>query len=520
MNKTFVKRLLVIAILLINLNSLAQRPVVPLNKNIQTQYQYYNLKTDNHISFQSDFNNQLDSVISYPNDSVFISQRRFKWFWRKMLNENFVSIRHPNASFHFNPLLQLEKKKDLENGKEYSINTRGIEIFGNIGQKVRFSSSFRENQAFFPDYIDQRAAKRLVVSGQGAWKVFNESGRDYAMASGFVSVDATQFLNIRLGHGKHFIGTGYRSLLLSDNAFNYPYLQLVFKYKKLRYTTIITELQNFEGEYYYYHKRKHASFYYLSYKPWSFIEVGLFEAVNWRTSDDKTYIRKMPALFYLPVIYANSAINGINNQHNSLIGLNFNIRPYKYALLYGQFAFDKQEKYAWQGGVKMFDVLHEMIQKHQLSIVAEYNYAAPYTYSHTIQQQAYTHYNDELAHPLGSGFTEFIVKSTYKFNRLELDARYSKATTSTDTLNTNFGVSLFIPYQADIPNKNNTVGEKNKTKIEYIDLKARWILNSKTRLQFYVGYTKRIFNSEFVNNYHSWTYFGIATQLNNFYYDY
>ena len=42
-------------------------------------------------------------------------------------------------------------------------------------------------------------------------------------SSGFVSVEASDNFIVQFDHGKHFIGDGYRSLLLSDNSFNYPF---------------------------------------------------------------------------------------------------------------------------------------------------------------------------------------------------------------------------------------------------------------------------------------------------------
>ena len=80
-------------------------------------------------------------------------------------------------------------------------------------------------------------------SFQGAWKDFNETGKDYSSVSAYISYSPWSFLNIQAGHGKHFIGNGYRSLLLSDNAFNYPYLKLLFNYLNLVLKLIISFLQ-------------------------------------------------------------------------------------------------------------------------------------------------------------------------------------------------------------------------------------------------------------------------------------
>ena len=49
---------------------------------------------------------------------------------------------------------------------------------------------------------------------------------------------------IQFGHGKHFIGDGYRSLLLSDNAFNYPFLRIQTSFWRVQYTNLYAEMQD------------------------------------------------------------------------------------------------------------------------------------------------------------------------------------------------------------------------------------------------------------------------------------
>ena len=64
-----------------------------------------------------------------------------------------------------------------------------------------------------------------MAYGQGRVKSFEE-GYDFNMASSRITYTPTDYLNIQLGHDKHFIGNGERSLLLSDLSFNYPFIRL------------------------------------------------------------------------------------------------------------------------------------------------------------------------------------------------------------------------------------------------------------------------------------------------------
>ena len=121
---------------------------------------------------------------------------------------------------------------NLSVGYEYQeslnafVNTRGFIIDGFIGDRVSFQTTFLENQAIFPNYIDSLIRTQdYVIPGQGRGRTFYNNGFDYARSSGFVSIEASRNFTIQFGHGKHFIGDGYRSLCRSDNSFNYPFLR-------------------------------------------------------------------------------------------------------------------------------------------------------------------------------------------------------------------------------------------------------------------------------------------------------
>ena len=102
-------------------------------------------------------------------------------------------------------------------------NTRGVRIDGNASQFLSFTSSFYENQATFPQYISQKIASSLVIPSQGYYKPYGNKGYDFAWVEGNLSILAAKNLILEIGYGKRFFGEGYRSLLLSDYSFVYPY---------------------------------------------------------------------------------------------------------------------------------------------------------------------------------------------------------------------------------------------------------------------------------------------------------
>ena len=70
----------------------------------------------------------------------------------------------------------------------------------------------------------------------------NFEGYDYFDAEGYVGLDVSRNVALELGHGKHMLGNGMRSLLLSDTGDNYFYVKLNTRIWKLQYQNIWAEL--------------------------------------------------------------------------------------------------------------------------------------------------------------------------------------------------------------------------------------------------------------------------------------
>ncbi len=177
-------------------------------------------------------------------------------FFDKVFYDDLLKVKYIDKSSGYdrkfnlsiNPVFNFIFGKDEKDAikEHFTNNTRGAWIKGQIGKKFIFETSFFENQSTFPTYLKNYCNATLIVPGQGRWKQFKKDGFDYAMANGVVHYQASKNFSIRLGTGKQKVGVGYRSLLLSDNAFNYPYLQLTansFK-QKVQYTQTYALLMN------------------------------------------------------------------------------------------------------------------------------------------------------------------------------------------------------------------------------------------------------------------------------------
>ena len=197
------------------------------------------------------------------------------------LNSNFISIKENDYFLALNPLFHFEIGED--NSSRY-INTRGFEIKGSIGSKLSFHSSFYENQMLLPDYINTFIENNSnVVPGVGIAKYtsLKDGLIDLYYSSGYINYNINSFFDIQLGHGKNFIGDGYRTMFISDNSFNYPYLKVTTDVWKLKYINLFSYFQdvNFDIDEAYISKSKFCAIHYLSGNIGERLNIGLFESI-------------------------------------------------------------------------------------------------------------------------------------------------------------------------------------------------------------------------------------------------
>ena len=91
-------------------------------------------------------------------------------------------------------------------------------------------------------------------------------------------------LTYSLGHGKHFIGDGYRSMMLSDNSFNYPYFKITTDVWKFKYVNLFSYFQdiNFDIDKPDISKSKFSAIHYLSTNIGERLNIGIFRIHNVR----------------------------------------------------------------------------------------------------------------------------------------------------------------------------------------------------------------------------------------------
>lgn len=470
---------------------------------------------------------------------------------RKFKQENLFIVNDTADKFYLtiDPLFNFEFGKDLADstGEKLYKNTRGFLVRGDIGKKISFETSFYENQATFPQYIDDyiKSTNDLfpqtsnysydVIPGQGRAKKFKLNAYDYAMTSGYVSYSPVKMLNIQVGNGKHFIGDGYRSLLLSDNAFNYPYARITTTYKNIQYTNLYTSFMNLTDggvktpphvERLF--QKKVGSFQMLSMNFFKRLQLGLFQGIIWEAADSANR-QHVNFNTFDPVIGVNTAVYGLNNKNNILLGATLKIKVTNSISFYGQYMLDDvysknnggdvKNKFGYQIGFRYFD----LFTIKNLHIQAEYNSVRPYTYSAENSQQSYSHYNQALAHPLGANFWEAVGFINYRLKDFFIEIKANYAVKGLDSLNTNYGGTIFksdnsFPITQPLDNIHTTQGLE--TIIMYQDIHISYLVNPSTNFNIVVGISNRIAKTEKSTGNTQFIYFGIRTSLANFYYDF
>lgn len=510
-----------------------------LSQNIPLNHSYLHLFSPNphtldnpsHTSIKSYNNIEIKSLIDTTLQKLY--QPRKNWIARKLFNEHFINIESDDYQLTINPLVNLVLGQDNNVDDLVYVNTRGIQFQGRIGDKFTFYSDFHENQALFPQYIQDYRNQNVVIPGEGKSKSFGENGaRDWGFATGLINYRPNKFFDFQFGQGKHFLGDGYRSLLLSDNAFTYPFLKITTSVWKLKYVNLFTQMsdiraRNTNGTY----VRKYVTSHYLSINLTKRLSVGLFESIIYEDSIgtrgyDINYLN--PIIFYRPVEFAVGSENG-----NVLMGLNLKFKLTNTAHLYGQIILDEfkldeirarsgwwANKFGFQLGGKIYDFLIP-----NLIVQSEVNMVRPYTYSHFNTFQNYAHYNQPLAHPLGANFVESVTHIAYRKNRIfgELEIMY--ASQGRDTLGSNWGTDVYRNYRDRNEDYGNEIGQGVNTKILYTDLKIGYLFNPKTNLRFQIGFTYRQFSPEvevgdLKRNTTKYFYAGLSTNLTNRYHDF
>ena len=483
-----------------------------------------------HTSFKPIVKSTIDGfteidkqIFRSGSDSAFIARRKHPWYWKKLLTESFVDAKKEKFTLRVDPLLNFEYGKDTIG--RLTMNSRGVAIYGDLSDKFSFTTGVLESQVFPEEYVSDYIKSRSVAPGQGRVKNFKKTGYDYSYSFGNISYSPSSHFNFQLGHGKQFLGDGYRSLLLSDVPSNYPYLRFTSTFKRFQYVNLWTafqEVKPYDSRTLVY-QRKHGSFTYLSYLLTKKIEIGLFEAIMFQSTDSNSN-NVLPLDVANPIIGVRTLKYGFRYKHNALIGFTAKANIIKQITAYGQLVIDdlnrkgekinKHNRYGYQIGIKFL----EPFKIKHLYLLAEYDHVNHYTYSPSVSYQSYTAFNEPLAHPLGANFNELlgIIRYCYKDAFFQLKYNYASTCIDPSIVYTGTDIFLYLPDNIfSLPDQQIIISNFN--------IEAGIIVNQKNKLQLVGGIHIRDFRSaeSLVNSKNtSFIYVALKTPISNLYNDF
>lgn len=461
--------------------------------------------------FISGFNVNADSVARLEKQLFGFREGR-GMAYRKLKYEQLLQVDSPGFHIGFDPLFLFEFGPDLQNKDTLFRNTRGVRLTASIGKSFYLETSFLENQARYPEYVRLLSDTLSIFPQQGRAKPFKRKGADFAMAWGSISWKPLTWLMIRAGHDKFFVGNGYRSLLLSDNAFVMPFAQVNLFGKKWSYTSVWSNLQTLRFGAYTFNplsepvfSRKGYSFQYLTYQPVRFLEAGLFFSTIWTG---------FPTFMASPV--PTGLLTG-STEVNNITGINLSARLSKHIQVYGQAVYNGKQRNGFQAGIRS---RHTGGIKN-LNLLAEYNRVSPYTYQGKSlwlnDLQGYHHYNQSLTHPLGAHFQEWVGMANYRFKDFFFRAKLNYYE---QWRNGNTVLPIFPPGDNNItlpapPPLNTRFGEGQAIIKSIKEFNLGFIVNRKTNLSLALGTIMSGGNMQ-----SNWFNISVGTRLWNQYIDF
>ena len=363
-----------------------------------------------------------------------------------------------NLDLHVNPALQFSLGNSNEAGTNtLFVNSRGLEIRGTIDEKVAFYTYLSENQARYPQYVNAVRDSTITIPYEGFWKQFNETGVDFLRAQGYIDFGLSESISAQLGYGKHFVGNGVRTLILSDYSNNYPYLRINTQTKLFDYTNVFAELiADVQGGSFGVlgasgFSKKYMALHQLNIKIRPNLTIGLFESIMYGDSVGGLKLEYLnPIIFYRVIEQQNGS------EDNAFVGLDFKWNIKKRVSLYGQLAIDELvvsevlSRNGWWGnkqGIQFGAKYIDALGVENLMVQGELNKVRPYMYAHEDGFTSYSHYNLALAHPLGANFTEYLGRVAYPPNeKWNIEGVLILASYGNDLDSINFGRDILKKY--------------------------------------------------------------------------
>lgn len=438
-----------------------------------------------------------DSLIKKTYDSLMNVgvKQRSTWLGRKVFNEHQIDVKGSNYTLYGDFLPDVGVGRDFSGHTSVWNTTIGYQMGGNIGKQFSFYGSIYENEAQFPAYITQLINSSYYIPGEGKDLDPSQNTKNWLYSSFLLSYTPVKYVNFTLGKDKTFIGDGYRSMLLSDFASNYPFFKINVTLGNVKYMTMYAFMDDPNAPKIPGDNSTRKKWGYFQYVDWNVskrFSVGLFQNVMAATRDSTGQKRGFDPSLASPFIFLPTMNNSEHDPDKNLLGLTSKFKIFNKTILYGQFALNEfraqdffsndgayTNKFGFQLGVRGADLFHVQ----GLNYLAEYNSAKPYTYSSFDQTSNYSQDDQPLADPFGANFREWVGILNYSVGRFDFQGQLDYAYFGLDVDGLDYGQNIFISYNNAVHKFGNYLGQGLATDYYYAQGKVAYLLNPKYNLR-------------------------------------
>ncbi len=501
-----------------------------INQDIQQSIDVLDVRNPG-FEFHSAFKPYLSSTLENFSDTSigYLHYPVKNFFLSKTFNEG--PDKHNQYNVQVLPIIDLQAGYDVLASKFVSETFGGAHAKLNINNDFTFALTAIGGRVTYPEFIDTTIQTTGLIPGLGRAFKNKDGSYSFSNLTGYLSYSPNKTFNFQLGKDKHFIGDGYRSLLLSDFSNNYPYFGINANIWRIQYNvwySWMQDLSRYDGS----QKslqNKYGTFHYLSFNALKEFNISFFENVVWQGTDTNR-VRTFDVNYLNPIVFYRPQEYSVGSPDNSMMGLNASAKLFKTLKLYAQAVADEfyfkeikarkgwwANKQGWQFGAKYINAF----KIKGLTLQAEYNEVRPYTYSHGSVQQNYANYGQALAHPFGANFKEYLGFVSYRANRWMLSFQGLSAIIGTDTMGSNMGQNIFLSYTTRPYEYGHKTTQGNKLHLMQSDIKFTYYLVPQMNLRVELGYIQRSIKDETWYQIQApYIYFGVKTSIHNFYRDF
>jgi len=416
-----------------------------------------------------------------------------QWFWRKLFNEHGFDEHTSEYTFFADFLPDLQLGREFTNKTTTYLNTRGYQLGGTIGTKFYFYSSGYEDQGRFPTYYKEYVNSIGFIPGEAYDRdPATSTTADWSYVTAIVSYTPIKQLNITLGEDKTFIGDGYRSLLLSDYAANYPLLRLTANLGRVQYMMMWANLEDInlvKFDSFGNNRRKWAAFHYVDWSVTNRFSLGFFNAVIAADANNVGQTHGFDANYINPLLFASALGPKTPYPDNVLAGFTSKYKIFDKTAVYAQLLLDRynqSEEPKNTGGYQVGIRGADLFKVTNFNYLFEFNTVKPYTYAAPEAISSYTDYSQPLGDPIGANFKEAIGILNYSIGKFDIQGEAEYAAYGLDVNASDYGQNVTLPFLTTTITSTNT-GQGLSTHLYYGEGTLSYLINAKYNLRIEAG---------------------------------